>query len=408
MPFYQLFNSCLSITSQITANVVVFMVLARVWGPELFGQFVFSYSISSVLMLIVDFGYQQRNLRTASINAKNIPLLAGVGIITKAYLVLFLVFFLQIVNYFFGFLPLNFYFLFLSFFFVSFGDFFISYLRATGKFAPDARASFISNLFLIILIYYVVTQHPKSIFLVNISYVIARFAYLALSVYAFHKSGYCIAFNKVKIKKLFNELSELLPYFGDIAVGRLLGNLDIILLSAFSNAYSVGLYQSAQKIMQGVLPFAQVVNNVFLPIMSRQTIEGSKRKRIFLYSIMTTIGGLSGLVLIFFSKEMVSFLYGPNYMKVASIVPIFGIIVFLRYVTAAYAIEMTSSGYQRRRLIGNILSLFIFIISALILIPPMKEKGVAFSLLASSVFLALFMGISLRFLNSKSVKGQTT
>src|SRR3990170_4014485 len=49
--------SFLSISSRLVANVVVFWIIARVYGPELFGQFTFAQTLATIFILFADFGF---------------------------------------------------------------------------------------------------------------------------------------------------------------------------------------------------------------------------------------------------------------------------------------------------------------------------------------------------------------
>jgi O-antigen/teichoic acid export membrane protein len=50
------FFSFVSISSRLLANVVLFLALARFYGPTLFGKFAFAHSLSLIFILFADFG----------------------------------------------------------------------------------------------------------------------------------------------------------------------------------------------------------------------------------------------------------------------------------------------------------------------------------------------------------------
>ena len=42
---------------RLLTNLVLFVVLAHVWGPVVFGVFMYPYAIASILVRIVDYGF---------------------------------------------------------------------------------------------------------------------------------------------------------------------------------------------------------------------------------------------------------------------------------------------------------------------------------------------------------------
>ncbi|HED05429.1 MAG TPA: hypothetical protein ENI61_01945, partial [Ignavibacteria bacterium] len=48
--------SFLSISSRLIANVIVFWIIARYYGPDIFGQFSLAHTIATISILLGDFG----------------------------------------------------------------------------------------------------------------------------------------------------------------------------------------------------------------------------------------------------------------------------------------------------------------------------------------------------------------
>jgi len=51
------FFSLISIASRLVANVIVFWLIARIYGPENFGIFTFAHTTATILILLADFGF---------------------------------------------------------------------------------------------------------------------------------------------------------------------------------------------------------------------------------------------------------------------------------------------------------------------------------------------------------------
>src|SRR6266513_586501 len=46
-----------SLVVRLLTNVFVFVVLARVWGPREFGEFMYPFTVATLLVMIVDYGF---------------------------------------------------------------------------------------------------------------------------------------------------------------------------------------------------------------------------------------------------------------------------------------------------------------------------------------------------------------
>ena len=53
----------LSTALRLLTGVVIFIVMARMWGPERFGSFMYLFTITSLVGLIVDYGFGQQLMR---------------------------------------------------------------------------------------------------------------------------------------------------------------------------------------------------------------------------------------------------------------------------------------------------------------------------------------------------------
>ena len=51
------FFSVLSISSRLIANVIVFWIIARYYGPVVFGQFAFAQTLATIFIIFADFGF---------------------------------------------------------------------------------------------------------------------------------------------------------------------------------------------------------------------------------------------------------------------------------------------------------------------------------------------------------------
>src|SRR5664279_1885775 len=75
--------TAVSIISRLLVSTLLFLLLARAWGPGQFGIFSFVFSVSALLMLTVDFGFSTFLLREIAADADKAPELFAQGLRAK-------------------------------------------------------------------------------------------------------------------------------------------------------------------------------------------------------------------------------------------------------------------------------------------------------------------------------------
>ena len=155
----------------------------------------------------------------------------------------------------------------------------------------------------------------------------------------------------------------------------------------------LGIYQSGIRIIIGLGILLTIINSVYLPLLNEYL---NKNRNLFLKNILklnTNVFRLSILSIvgmITFSKLIIIVLFGSKFLELQEIFWIIALIVGIRIIGSSYGILLTISDKQRLRAIAGALSIFIIIISDIILIPKYGYIAAAYVLLFAHVFITTF------------------
>lgn len=390
----KLIASGAGVFSAILGNVVFFVILARLWTPKEFGQFFFVYSLVTLSALIVDYGYPQRILREAPRQTFRNKIALMRAYRYKAITSIILVILSLIAGYTLdSALPPV---MMLAAISASFADFFGSYLRALGRHWNDSINLLVANTALVaaIVTASLAISHELTLMVAAAIYLASRGLHLALSLAsATRLMGFRPYKTALKVKGIGKEIAVGHSYAIDVALTRSFGLVDTILLRAFAGEGTVGLYQSGQRLMQGLLPVAQVINNVFLPRISsasRAEVETRLVNYMLLLCFLSGIASLLGFTLA--GPKVIAYAFGSDYLPVTEYLWAFGVLCMTRFWAAGLAIAITATGYQSLRTRTNALSLAIAILMIIALCPEYEIWGAIVALTSSNCVLIAIYG----------------
>lgn len=389
------FFSLVSIASRLVANFVVFLILARYYGPEVFGQFTFAHTLATTFLLFADFGFDillttevAKSQKKASKIFQQIFSLKL--IFTFAALVGMLVF-SALFNLSEASRELTVIF---SFFmvFTTLTNFFYAFFKGFEKLEYESVISFIINIGLIIFtgasIYFRV-----DVFYVAIGFAFSRFAGFLLGI----KFSYKLA-PDIKYKLLFegfkNIRGKMLIFGFHFLFSFLFFQLDTILIALLKGDYYVGIYQSVFKLIMLPLVLPEIFINVLLPLLSRLSIENyeqwKKVGRLMSKILFIVIIPIS-LILYIYSEQIISIIYGSgNYIEAIDVLKVFAVIIFVRFCLEPFALMLTTSDRQIIRMYVVIGATILNLILNIIIIPHYGVFGAA----VVSLICNLFVGLS--------------
>jgi len=187
--------------------------------------------------------------------------------------------------------------------------------------------------------------------------------------------------NKIKIQKGVHKeiIIFSLPLLFSTLLTTLMLHINILLMGIFLNPKQIGIYNSALPTAQLILIFPIAILSLFLPIISeKQALKKSIKKEYQTVSkwILMIIIPIS-LTFIIFGKELLSFLFGQNYISGYSILVIFSI----SYLIFSLLKPAEQILYQRNKtksiMIFVAIGLLFNLILVIILIPQIGANGAA-------------------------------
>jgi O-antigen/teichoic acid export membrane protein len=360
-----LLYTAISIGSRLLTGLVVFILLARIWGPGDFGLFSFIFSASALLALIVDFGFAGYILRELGADpGKAVSLVRNAfwakALLTIAFIVIsgagLLLAGPQLAPPDIA-VPLL-----IAALFLSFSDFFVAPLRALGRYDVETLVVTSAN-FLQFAIGGGVAWFVGTTASVAYAFALSRILYLGAAAYTLHRLVPGLALRHGNIAPPLNTLSKVWPYGVDGVLTNAWGQLDVIAVRAIFGVTGAGVYAAGQRIVQGVSALAPVVGNVMIPKLSRLAKNKDARfqsSAVRTALAMAAIGILFAVPLVLFPSAISNFVFGDKFSALESLLPLFGLLIFLKYVAAGSGVVMTAAGLQQKRVMCQVIGLSTF------------------------------------------------
>jgi O-antigen/teichoic acid export membrane protein len=183
-------------------------------------------------------------------------------------------------------------------------------------------------------------------------------------------------------------------------MGSAFGNIDSIVLRAFAGIETVGVYQSGMRIFQGGAQAAPILANVFLPAMAKQaqTKEKHPHAASLLQAAFLGFGAIFGLALAYFSAPIVTLAFGSGYTRLIALMPLFGLLFFIRFFASAWGLMLTAAGQQAFRAKATAIHLLFLLALGLYLTGRLHAEGWLIALILANVLLGmLYMGRAMLF-----------
>lgn len=389
------FYSAITIFSRLFANVFVFWLLARFYGPEQFGIFTFAHALATTFIILADFGLDVLLITEISAQPENrneiIDKLFGIKLIF-----VFLAFILMLVSSQFFPIGRKSFLLIITFgfylIFTSLNNFLFGVFRGFEKFLFETRVAFISNLFLIVIsILFLILKFD--LLFIALVFVFTRIFGTSLSILYLKK-----IYSDFKFRFDFSNLGILKNktfIFGlHLIFSYLFFQIDTLLLAKLSGEYSVGIYQSVIKLIMLPLVIPDILTNALMPTLSRlyrnSNDEWLKLGGFMGRVLMMTIIPVS-LILFSFSNEIINLIYGSKkFSDAVFVLKVFGIILFVRFMLEPFALMLTTSNRQKIRLVTVIIATVLNVSLNAYIIPRYDFNGAA----VVSLIVNLFVGFT--------------
>jgi O-antigen/teichoic acid export membrane protein len=379
---------------RLATGVVVFLLLARSWGAEAFGAFMYAFTIASLAVMLVDYGFAIQTIKDISrhparIRAVTARSLAGKVVLsvmlaaafTVALVVLSpghtlrwsatLLLAAAVVN--------------------SFALHLNCTLRAQGRFDDEAVVSAYASLALLGVVVAGLAAHV-GVVAMAILFLGARVSYLAASVWYFRRVNGFLPLPRGTVRSVMSVLRSGAPYAVHIIVGTAYFQLDTLIIEHFRGAEGVGLFQAGARIMLAVLIIPDVLTNVYLPVLSRAS--GREALELGTRMMRTLLGAGVGAyaVLATLAEPIVGLLYGSKFASTVILLPLFGLIVLVRHAGAPLGLLLTTSNRQGTRSVAIVLALAVSLVANLGLVPMLGLRGAVIAGVITNLVLAFVYG----------------
>lgn len=382
----------LSTFLRLLTNVVLFIFLARSWTVETFGLFVYSFSLSSVFVLFVDYGFSQKILRDIGAGPDQIKRIVSNAFVAKLFSAALLIavggtfFVFSAENKTLGLV------LVLTFAAIlnSFAEFFNVAFRGLGVFHKETFVVSVANALHFGLIILLVIQ-GGGIWVISFGFVVASAFYLYLSWRGFRNYVGPLGDVSEGISALPRTLKEAFPFCADAGLTKFYGQVDTILVGYFLGNIGVGLYQAGIRLLQGCSTFALVLSNVFLPRIANQSDQPEQLGRLtaLLFTQMMALGGAGSIVFLYGGEWVPNQIYGDKFSALSTLFPYLGVLLVARYFVAIYGVILTAVGLQTMRVYSMLVAIIVLSLSSYIFIPSYGVVGMIFSALAATASLGM-------------------
>jgi len=371
--------SLITTVVRLATGVVLFVVLAYVWGPERFGVFMYPFTVAGILVKLVDYGFllqvardvgrRPSDAHATMSRALGAKLLLVVPACVAVYVIATL---LPGANGFGALLAI----LLADAVFNSFAQFLNIPLRALGRFDEEARiAAFGNALVFAAVAAAALTGHGP---LVTAGVMAGgRVLCVLFSSSAYRRLLGSAPRAIIEWPSLRTSLWVGLPFCVHATVGTLNMQLDTLMVQHYLGAPYVGLYQAGMRLLLGALLVADALNSVYLSAMARASHDRVELSRLAqrMTRQLLTVGLLAFGCMVAAGPWVVRLLFGGRYDALAPLLPLFGLLAFIRYAGVSYGTLLTLADRQAVRVFAVSLVMVLGLAFNAILIPRFGLTG---------------------------------
>lgn len=349
-------------------NVLIFVGIARLYGPEEYGQFTIAFTLATIFIVFADFGFDVLLTTEVAKNRSDVVNICSKFFSMKILFTIMSTTLMLLIPAFKAFSPGSrniIYILVLYMIFTTFTNFFNAIFRGYERFEIETKISFITNLILISLLI-LLGILKIDLYLLMISFVMARFVGMIISIISLRKlvTG---DFLKLDFSGWRITLASVLVYGIHFLFGNLYFQLDTILIGFIRGDQDAGIYQAAFKIMLMLLLIPEIAISTILPMLSKvfvtnQEMWGNIGR--LLFKILFFIAIPVAIVLYFNSDKIIPMVFGgKGFDEAIPVLQIFSFVVLLRFSVEPFALMLTTANRQRIRMYvviaATILNLFL-------------------------------------------------
>ena len=363
-------------------RAIVVIYGARVLGAAGYGVYSYALTLAGFFTLFVDPGLNAAIMRDASKSdeARRLEIFSTASI-AKLVLLAFGVLIVLFVAPYFSTLPGAIALLPIVAFIIAFDnlrDFMFTFIRVREKMEWEAGIFLLLNLAIVVFGLVALAFHPTPVAF-GWSYVAGTGLGFLVTLWTFrdYLRQSVSHFSAQLIKPLF---ASAWPFAITGALGILLTNTDILIISWMRSATEVGIYAAAIRIVQVLYLVPTIVQLSILPLLSRLAKNDDQKFRavlervigtIFLASVPLAVGGA------ILATPIMKFVFGTSYGPGGLAFGILMITMLVDFPAAIIANAIFAYNHQRSLIITSLIGGVANVVLDLILIPPFGMAGSA-------------------------------
>ncbi len=383
----------MSTIARLLTGVILFVWMARVWGAATFGLFIYPFTVTSLAVMLVDYGFTLQLVRDIGRAPKDVQAALhgklGAKVLLTVLLVLgALAFTPNLMSG--GYARSLTWLLLLAAILNSFGVFLNLPFRGLGRFQEETKVVVLSNVvhFLVVGLIVGVGGGPVA---AALGFVASRALYFVMSLFAYQHIVGAVDWRGLDFRGIPRELASGLPFGVFVALGTIYFQIDTILIQRFLGAQAVGFYQAAVRILMAALVLPDVLSNVYLPALASSASDPRTSvrlgTRLTRHLLMFGVLGLAALGIL--GGWMTGVLYGSEYQVVSALLPFLGVVLLLRFLASSYGLLLTVADRQLVRTLIVASTCLVSISFNLILIPRAGLRGAVTASIFTHLFLVL-------------------
>lgn len=365
--------------------MLVFVVIARSVGLSEFGQYMYWFSATYLISLASNLGLGNMLLREVAIRQNEL-----ISIVSTALTVRLLISAVTLLLASFAALvaeqPELMLLLLVSNLLEALAETYFVAIRAVDRFFLEAKTVSAINVGQLLLIG-VAAYIAPSVENFALAYLMGRLLQLFTILMVFN-----CAFGPITLTSIGAATSMAIrtrAYAIDFALGNLFGHIDSIVLRGLAGVSSVGVFQAGMRLFQGGAQLAPILANVFLPSAARSANDGKLSVQLVerLQLAFLISGAIGGIILAYWGEEIVRSLYGDAFTSLERLMPLFGLLFFVRFFAASWGVLLTATGHQTFRAAATATHLALALASGTLWVPTHSVEGWVQILVLANMFL---------------------
>lgn len=386
--------SILSISSRLIANVFVFWIMARYYGSQTFGQFTSAHTLSTIFILLADFGFDIFLTTELARNKQNavrlFQLLYSLKVVFS-FIALIVMWSLSMFGNFSTETKALIFILSIYTIFTALSNFIFAFYKGLERLEYETKVSLFINIGLILIAFPLIIL-KVNVLLLAVAFVATRVFGFVIGIILSRKLVPGILF-KLDFNGFIEVKNKILVFGFFLLFNNLFFQLDTILLSLWKGDHEVGVYQAVFKLVMLPLVIPDIFISTLMPLLSRLKIENElqwKKVGYLMNKILLAIVVPFSIVLFVYSEQIIKLIYGINdYSDSVPILRIFALTLFIRFSSEACALMLTTSNRQKVRLYTVIIATLLNFIINYFLIPHFGTYGAAITSLITNFFVGI-------------------